>query len=326
MDGLTKTTLKQAFDVHPITLGLDKLRSSRRLPDNATTSRKFLQILASIATVGLVEPLIVARDPENEQFYRVLDGRLRIEALHRLGISEAICLIANDDEAYTYNKHINRLTPAQDARMIARAIERGVPKERIASSLGIDVNTVRRRATMLDGICREAAALIADKNCPATTYATLKLMKPLRQIEAAELMRGQTNFSSVFAKAILAATPESQLERQKHSSGKTHSELTSQLARLEREFATLQATIAQTDEQYGVDHLHLTVSAAYIATLMHNPNIAVWMGAHHPEFSAELKAISDESGNLLPAVKSNRSRIKHHGDRRTNSRPTQASL
>jgi hypothetical protein len=295
MTGGTAQPVKAAFESQPVVLQLDALCSSRPLPHTATLNRKFLQILASVATVGLVEPLIVVRGADKEAAFRILDGRLRVEALRRLGLTEALCLIATDDEAYTYNRHISRLTSAQDARMIAKAIERGVPRERIALVLGIDVNTVKRRAGLMDGISHEAAALLADKPCPATTFNTLKLMKPLRQLQAVELMCGQGNFTSAFARAIVAATPGEQLEQATGARRNPENETVSQLARLERELATLQATVARTDERYGIEHLHLTVSAAYIATLVGNENVSRWLRERHPDFAAQFDTISKEA-------------------------------
>jgi ParB-like chromosome segregation protein Spo0J len=291
-------------------LRLDALVSSRHLPNNATSSKKFLQILASISTVGLVEPVIVARIADDEGRFRILDGRLRVEALRRLGLTEALCLVATDDEAYTYNKHISRLTSAQDARMIANAIERGVPRERIALVLGIDINTVKRRAELLEGISREAAVLLADKACPATTFNILKQMKPLRQLEAVELMCGQGNFTSAFARAILAATPLEQFEQSPGTRKKSENEVATQLAKLERELATLQATVAQTDERYGIEHLHLTVSAAYVATLMNNEHVSRWLKGRHPDFAAQFESISKEARNARSASSSSGPRSK----------------
>jgi RepB plasmid partitioning protein len=46
--------------------------------------------------------------------------------------------------------------------MIARAVSHGVSRERIASVLGVDVTTVNRKATLLDGLCPEAISLLAD--------------------------------------------------------------------------------------------------------------------------------------------------------------------
>jgi len=314
VDKLTVTIpLKAAFEIQPVVLQLDVLRSTRPLPGTATASKKFLQILASVATVGLVEPIVVARIADSQSTFRILDGRLRVEALRRLSITEATCLVATDDEAYTYNKHINRLTAAQDARMIAKAIERGVPRERIASVLGIDLNTVKRRASLLDGVSPEAASLLADKNCPATTFNTLKLMKPTRQLEAVELMCGQGNFTSAFANAILAATPQTQLEARPTASRRSRNELTGQLGKLERELALLQANVTQTDENYGIEHLHLTVSTAYIATLMGNENVSRWMAGRHPELAVQFEVISRESSDARGAGKTMVKRLKGIG-------------
>lgn len=293
MAQLTVQPLRAAFESQPVMLQLDALVSSRPLPNIATSTKKFLQILASISTVGLVEPVIVVRITDDESRFRILDGRLRVEAIRRLGLRDVLCLIATDDEAYTYNKHISRLTSAQDARMIAKAIERGVARERIAQVLGIDIGTVKRRAGLLDGISREAASLLADKACPATTFNTLKRMKPLRQLQAVELMCGQGNFTSAFARAIVSATPPEQLE---HSpSKKSEDEALTQLGKLERELATLQAAVTQTDERYGIEHLHLTVSAAYVATLVNNEHVFHWLNERHPDFAAQFEAISKEA-------------------------------
>src|SRR3546814_14029813 len=113
------------------------------------------------------------------------------------------CLVATDDETYTYNKRINRLPPIQEHRMIQRAIDRGVPKERIADALGLDVQTVRKRSRLLEGICADAAEILKHTPCPAGTFDVLRRMAPMRQVEAAELMTGQSNYTATFAKAIL---------------------------------------------------------------------------------------------------------------------------
>jgi ParB-like chromosome segregation protein Spo0J len=122
-------------------------------------------------------------DPKHQGRYFLLDGHLRVEVLKDLGIAEVECLVATDDETYTYNKRINRLPPIQEHRMIQRAIDRGVPKERIAEALGLDVQTVRRRTCMLEGICANAAEILKDTPCPAGTFDVLRRMAAMRQVE-----------------------------------------------------------------------------------------------------------------------------------------------
>jgi hypothetical protein len=70
----------------------------------------------------------------------LLDGHLRLEALKELGIAEVECLLANDDETYTYNKRVNRLPPIQEHRMIARAMDRGVSGRHCRCALNLQVS------------------------------------------------------------------------------------------------------------------------------------------------------------------------------------------
>ena len=90
------------FDLETRTIPLDILLPSKKVPDGAMSSRKFAQIRASIQEVGLIEPLSVAKpDPYKEEFL-LLDGHMRVLVLKELGETEAPCLLAKDDETYTY--------------------------------------------------------------------------------------------------------------------------------------------------------------------------------------------------------------------------------
>ena len=71
--------------------------------------------------------------------YLLLDGHLRIEVLKDRGETEVVCLVSTDDEAFTYNKRVNRLAIIQEHRMILKAVERGVSGGRIAKALNVDV-------------------------------------------------------------------------------------------------------------------------------------------------------------------------------------------
>ncbi len=94
-------------------------------------------------------------------------------------------------------RELNRLAAVQEHRLIVRAVERGVPAERIAEALDLDVGTIQRRFRMLNGICAEAVELLKDTTCPLIVFELLRQMAPIRQVEAAELMIGQNNFSAL---------------------------------------------------------------------------------------------------------------------------------
>ncbi|RVI43761.1 ParB/RepB/Spo0J family partition protein, partial [Sinorhizobium meliloti] len=113
--------------------------------DRCSQSRKFALVLGSIRGIGLVEAPVVIADTRSVGTWYLLDGHLRLEALKELGFAEVECLVATDDDTYTYNKRVNRLAPIQEHRVIARAIERGVSSADIADALGLQVEPVIRR-------------------------------------------------------------------------------------------------------------------------------------------------------------------------------------
>jgi len=201
--------VKIAFERKVVSVAMDRLLPTRALPPGLHETVKYRRIAASVSEVGLIEPLSVARQKDGA--YLLLDGHVRLDALRAQGAVEAACIVANDDESFTYNKRVNRLSPVQEQRMIAKAIERKVPKEKIARALDINVRSVSRKVQLLDGLCEEAITLLKDKMCPLAVFDVMRKMNPLRQIEAAELLVNANNFSVSYASAILAGTPQAQL-------------------------------------------------------------------------------------------------------------------
>jgi hypothetical protein len=86
---------------------------------------------------------------------------------------------------------ISRLATVQEHLMIVRAIERGVSEDKLAKALNMDVKAIRRRRTMLAGICPEVVDMFKDKSVNPNTFEILRKMKPMRQLEAAELMKAR---------------------------------------------------------------------------------------------------------------------------------------
>lgn len=255
-------------------------------------SHKYQQIFASIQDVGLVEPPAVTPVPGRNGYYFLLDGHLRIEALKDLGELEVDCLVATDDDTYSYNKRTNRLSAVHSNKMIVRAMDRGVSAERLGKALGLSPLTIKQKFRLLNGICEEAIGLLGDTNCPANVFNLLRQMKPLRQIEAAELMLGNKNLSVMFAKALLAATPPDQLAIQRKNQPQQQVSAES-LARLERELAALQMQIKTVEDDYGPDVLHLTVIKGYLTKLLANAAVVRWLARHQPEYLKEFQSIAE---------------------------------
>src|SRR5688572_16678995 len=165
-------------------LPLSKLLPLNTVSPELKQSAKYRQIAKSVAEVGIIEPLVVARSSDQPRHYLLLDGHLRHAVLTDAGETEVRCLIALDDDAFTYNKRINPLATIQEHFMIVRAIERGVSEDTLAKALALDVKAIRRRRMMLGGISPEVVHLLKDKSLNPTTFDVLRKMKPMRQIEA----------------------------------------------------------------------------------------------------------------------------------------------
>lgn len=199
------------FVPEPITVLLDRILPSRKPPEGVLESKKFKTILSSIEEVGLIEPLTISKvDPRTGQ-HVLLDGHIRVLALRQLEFVDAPCFVALDDESYTYNNRINRLSTIQEHFMIRRAVDRGVTPERLAKALSVDVSHIVKKMNLLDGLCQEATELLKDQQFSPNLGAVLRKMKPTRQIECVELMLAANNITVAYCQALLAATPPEML-------------------------------------------------------------------------------------------------------------------
>lgn len=295
MTGNGKPQVKLGFERELITVALDNLVPTKMMRANFKQGKKYNQILTSIKSIGVIEAPAIYRDHVKEGMFLLLDGHLRVEALRDLGHSFVRCLISTDDEAFTYNKRLNRINAAQEHRMVVKALERGASAERIAESLGLDTSTIRRRSKMMNGICPEATELLRDAPCPMKVFDILRQMKPLRQITAVELMVGQNNFSVALASTVLSTSkPEELVSKKKKSvNGAEH------LARLERELLSLQTQVKAVEESYGVDNLQLTLAQAYLKKILLNGRIVRWLAQHRAEYLEQFQAIAEV--NALPS-------------------------
>ncbi len=249
---------------------------------------KYAQIIASVREVGIVEPPVVARDRSDRGKYLLLDGHLRIEVLRDMGETDVMCLISTDDEAYTYNKRVNRLAIIQEHRMILKAIERGVPEERIAKALNVNVGSIKRKRNLLDGICPEAAEILKDKHVSINSLWELKKLAPMRQIEAVELMVAMNKYTISYAKSLVAATPEDQLvDAYKSKAIKGLNE--EQIALMERESTNLEREFRLAEQSYGVDHLDLVLANGYIGSLLSNARIVRYLAQHQRDILNEFQ-------------------------------------
>lgn len=280
------------FEPATVTLDLDVIQPLRLVTVGEKATPKFGQILSSVREIGLVEAPVVTRDKDALGKYLLLDGHMRVEALRMLGTARVDCLVATEDEAFTYNKRISRISIVQEHRMILKAIERGVPEERIAQVFNVNVAHIRLKRRLLKGICPEAIELLTDKFVPMSTFAELRKMVAVRQVEAAQLMIAMNKFSFNYAKSLVGATPQSQLVDSSQPK-KVIGLSDAQMALMEQESASLDREFRLIEESYGVDNLNLVVATRYVGRLLGNVRIVRYLAQHCPELLAEFQKISD---------------------------------
>jgi hypothetical protein len=277
------------FIPDPLVVPLDKLLPSRKLPENINGTKKYRQIVESLRSIGLIEPLTIGPSTDGG-LHILLDGHTRLMAMKELGITEAQCLIATDDETYTYNNRINRLSTVQEHMMIKRAINRGVSPEKLAKSLNVDLSNIMRKVKLLDGICSEAAELLRDQVFSAKLSDVLRKMKPTRQVECVELMISANNITIPYVEALLAASPAHLLVSEVKPK-KVKGVSAEQMLKMEREMGNLQEQYKLVEESYGQDVLNLVLAKGYLAKLIENDEVSRYIQHSQPDVFSEFVTI-----------------------------------
>ena len=279
-------------------IDVDCILPLRKIPAGARHSTRYRRIAASIQEIGVIEPLIV--HPSADDQFMLLDGHIRLDILKNASVATAECLIADDDEAFTYNHKVNQLSAIQEHFMIRKALKNGVSEEDIARTLDIDISRIRMKRDLLDGVCPEAVDLLRDKRVTRDALQQMRQVTPMRQIEIAELMCASHNFSGTYAKCLLAATPQDQMVEQE--SAKKVDELTPQeMARMEREMEALSGDFREIEKTHGTNVINLVIVAGYLKKLLDNARVVRYLAQNYPEILTELQKIA-ESRSLAEEV------------------------
>lgn len=280
-----------AFDLDGLTLPITSIHPIRQVKPTDHAFGKYRAVLSSIREVGLIEPLIVFPQRGTKNTYLLLDGHLRLKALCELNRSEAFCLVASDDDAFTYNDKVNRLSLIQEHAMIVRAIENGVTPDQISKALSVDIGKVRASLNLLDGIDAEAVELLKDKPITAAAFKLLRKAKPVRQVDMAQLMVSSSNYTRVYAEALIVGTPAEQLvggSKPKNRHGLSDEEI----SRMEKEMETLEQDYRLHQDRFGENSLHLNAVQRYIKRLLENARVKRFIGSRYPELLEEFQEMA----------------------------------
>jgi hypothetical protein len=281
------------FDLETYQIPLEQLLPSKKVPDGIMSTRKYKQIVSSIHEIGLIEPLAVIQPDASKSEYLLLDGHLRVLAFKELGLNEVACLFAKDDETYSYNHRVNRLSTIQEHYMIRRAIDRGVSKERPARAFNVNLSSINRRINLLSGICPEAIALLQDHQFTPDVTRILRNMKAARQVEAVELMVASNTITVAHVEALLKATPPEQRADVPPPERDSKTAPMEQLVKLEKEMSQVEATYKEAENHYGSDLLNLVVAKGYLTKLLANAAVKSYIARKEPEILSHLELVAN---------------------------------
>ena len=283
--------MKIGFEKRTIRLALENISPMRQIKDLHKSIPRYKTILASIKEVGLVEPLVVYPQKDAPGKYLLQNGHLRYVALKELGETSADCIIATDDECYTYNARVSRVPPIQEHKMIVKAVNDGVSPERLATALNMPVRVVLASMRLLNGIHDEAAELLKDKNIAPKAIRLLKRVSGMRQIEIAEMMVAANNYFTGYAEALVLGTSKDQLvnpDEPKKKEGMSPEDI----ARMESEMESLERDLKAVTDNYTENMFTLTTAQTYIKNLLKNAKVVRYLNANHAEIYSEFETIA----------------------------------
>ena len=283
--------IKIGFEMRRVRIALADILPVRHVKDPQDNIKRYRTIRASIKEVGLIEPLVVYPQKGAPGKYLLLDGHLRHYALKDLGRTEAECIIASDDESFTYNARVNRLNPIAEHKMIMKAVNNGVKPEKIAAALNLSEADVKASMTLLDGINEEAADLLKDKAVSPKAIRLMRKVSGVRQIEIAELMVSAGNYTKGYAEALVLGTPKDQLvnpDEPKQKKGMTREEI----GKLEAEMETLERDLKAVERSYGDNMLNLTLARGYVKRLLDKARVVRFLNANYPDIFTEFESLA----------------------------------
>jgi len=114
-------------------------------------------------------------------------------------------------------------------------------------------------------------------------------------------MVSANNYSASYAKALLATTKPADLHRPEELKKDTGLSV-EQMARLEREMASVSEDYTELEVSYGDDMLVLVVAAGFLERLLSKPEIERFLANRQPEFLETFRAIVQAASLDQPAA------------------------
>ncbi len=244
-----------------------------------TVGKKYVKrIEASLRAVGLIEPLVVYPQGDN---FEILDGCLRYAILLDMGVETVPCLVWREREAFTGNRMVNRLSSAQEMRMLRKSLEE-LDEKTIANALGMAGISHRLNQSLLKKLAPTVTKAFEAGKMNLQCAKELTHVTPERQAEILKLMESCNDYSVTFARGLVLKTPVA--KRAKTNGAKTPwtraDEKKGDLLKKLREAEQQQDFYSGLYRQYTTNLLKLVI---YVRSLLANPRVREYLGERHPE-------------------------------------------
>ena len=274
-------------DLMKDSVGLDvPVTRLRPLRDRKITKREHDRIIASIKTVGLIEPLVIF--PEGAD-YVILDGAQCYRALVELGVDVVPCILGKQREAFTGNRMVNRVSPVQEHRMIEKSLGE-VDEAAIAAALGISNLGHRLKKTLLKQLHPEVASAFDAGKINRVCAKEFTHVKPPRQKEILQQMEAVEDYTTTFVRTLVLKTPPAQRESRgrKHNPWDKTTQKKNDLLKKLADAEQKHDFYSQLYKQYTVDLLRLAI---YARSLLTNARLREHLNQHYPEIVTRFESI-----------------------------------
>ena len=255
------------------------------------SKREQTRLSASIRSVGLIEPLVVY--PEKDD-YIILDGYQRYRILLEMGVEKVPCLIWREKEAFTGNRMVNRLSPAQEMRMLRKSLEE-LDEKTIASAFGAASIGYRLNQSLIKQLHPQVARAFETGRIAKNCAREFRYVKPERQHEILELCDSCNDYSVPFVRGLIVKTPpgkRNKLPANGYSPWEKSERKGEGLLKRLKDVEEKQDFYSGLYRQYSYNLLKLII---YARSLLSNEVIHAHLREHHPEILESFQHIIEST-------------------------------
>lgn len=278
----------EELDIEGKDVELDKLRPLNPREINLTANPGFRKILASTKAIGLIEPLNVYADKGT---FIILDGFLRYAACKELGVKTVPCIVCKVNQAYTYNRNVNRLSAYQEIRMLRKSLET-LEEKVIATTLGITSLQHRLTPSLAKHLHSNVLTAFHENIVGRSCALEFTNVCHERQLEILAEMKRVEDYSTSFCRTLVIQTSASRRTKRNGKKAWTEDDEKKKNMVVRLEHAEKQHDFyAQLYRQYTTDLMKLVF---YVRKMLANTKVATHLQNHHDEILARFRQVVGE--------------------------------